>query len=43
MEVLSQLAWHIVVNDRVDALDIETTGCEVGGHEIIDSAISELL
>lgn len=43
MEILSQLARHVVVDNRVDSLDIETARSEVGSHEEIHSTVSEML
>lgn len=38
MGILRQLTRHIIVDDGLDSLDIETTRREVGSEEIIDFA-----
>ena len=43
MEILGQLRRHIIIDDRLDAFDIQTSGSQVGSHQIVHRAISELL
>ena len=43
MEVLRQLTRHVVVYNSLDAFDIQTARSEVGGHQVIDGSVAELL
>ena len=43
VQVLRKLAWHVIVDDRLNPLDVQTTGGEVGSHEVIHVPIPELL
>lgn len=42
MNVLLDLAWHIVVDDCFDAANIETARGEVGGEQVVGFAGPEL-
>ena len=43
VQVLRKLAWHVIVDDRLNPLDVQTTGSQVCGHEVIDVPVTELL
>ena len=43
MEILSKLAWHVIVDDGLNPLDVQTTGGQVCGHDVIDVPVTELL
>ncbi len=43
VQVLRKLARHVIVDDRLNPLDVQTTGGEVGSHEIVHVPIAELL
>lgn len=43
VEILCQLPGHVIVDDRLDTLDIKPTRSQVGGHQIIYMAVAKLL
>ena len=43
VEILCKLAWHVIVDDGLNPLDVQTTGSQVCGHEVIDVPVTELL
>ena len=43
MEVLRELARHVVVDDSLDSLDVQAAGREVSGHQEVDRAVAKQL
>ena len=43
MEVLRELARHVVVNDSVDPLGVQAAGRNVRGHQEVDHATAKEL
>lgn len=43
MDVSGELSGHVVVDDSLDSLDIETTRREIGGEKVLDLSVLEIL
>ena len=43
MEVLRELARHVVVDDSLDSLDVQAAGRKVSGHQEVDRAVAKQL
>lgn len=43
MNVGGELTWHIVVDDGLDSLDIQTTRSEIGSEEVLNLSVLEVL
>ena len=43
VQVLRKLARHVIVDDGLNTLDVQTTGGQIGSHEIVHVPVSELL
>ena len=43
MCILSKLAGHVVVDDGLDTLDIETTRCQVSSEQVVYTAGFEIV
>jgi len=41
VEVLCELVWHVVVDDGLDAFDVQTTSGEISCYKIVGYAITE--
>ena len=43
MEILGELCRHIIIDDRLDTFDIQTSGSQVRSHQVVHRAISKVL
>ena len=43
VQVLRKLARHVIVDDRLDPLDVQAAGREVSGHQEVDRAVAKQL
>ena len=43
MDIAILVFRHVVMDDVIDVRNIETTGCEIGAHQDIGTAIAETI
>lgn len=43
VEVLRELARHVVVDNSLDSLDVQTAGGKISGHQEVDCTVAEEL